>query len=182
MPQVADGQIGTREAPALAALNETLRDDYVRRLPKGVDRWNRTLAEVGLALELPHVGFNRNVGAFAAHRISPDGRLLTDEEWAERVHEWLPTDDDRAHVQSLMRGVTEPGQMASWVAAPATGIHAAPGRLRVRPPLGHERWCTSPRQDAVKCPNASGGRADFAHVGCACRPPTGPTSSGRAAT
>ena len=37
----------TREAPALAALNETLRDDYVADCQKGVDRWNRTLAEVG---------------------------------------------------------------------------------------------------------------------------------------
>ena len=42
--------IGDREAPSLAALNETLRDDYIADCQKGVDRWNRTLAEVGLEL------------------------------------------------------------------------------------------------------------------------------------
>ncbi len=39
---------------------------------------------------------------------------------------WLPTDDDRAHVASLMQGVTDPGKMAAWVAPPATGIHQKP--------------------------------------------------------
>ena len=39
---------------------------------------------------------------------------------------WLPTDDDRAFVESLMVGVNEPGQMAGWVAPPSTGIHAKP--------------------------------------------------------
>ena len=39
---------------------------------------------------------------------------------------WLPTDTDREHVASVMRPVTLPGQMASWVAAPASGIHAKP--------------------------------------------------------
>ena len=34
--------------------------------------------------------------------------------------------DDRAHVESLMVGVTEPGKVAGWVAAPATGVHAKP--------------------------------------------------------
>ena len=38
----------------------------------------------------------------------------------------LPTDADRAHVQSLMVGVTEPGRMAGWVAPPATGIQGQP--------------------------------------------------------
>ena len=31
-----------------------------------------------------------------------------------------------------MIGVTEPGQMAGWIAPPATGIHAEARRLRVR--------------------------------------------------
>ena len=59
VPHVVEGRIGTREATQLAALNETLRDDYVADCQKGVDRWNRTLADVGLQLSLPHVGFNR---------------------------------------------------------------------------------------------------------------------------
>ena len=39
---------------------------------------------------------------------------------------WLPDDDDRAHVLSLMTGVSEPGKMAGWVAAPSRGIHQKP--------------------------------------------------------
>jgi len=126
VPTVADRQITTRSAPALAALNETLRDDYILDCQKGVDRWNRTLAEVGLELRLPHVGFNRSVGAFRDHHVSPDGRLVDDATWQAGVSSWLPTDHDRTHVESLMRGVTERGKMAGWLAAPSTGIHAKP--------------------------------------------------------
>ena len=36
---------------------------------------------------------------------------------------WLPTDDDRAFVESLMSGVHEPGKMANWIAAPRKGIN-----------------------------------------------------------
>jgi benzoyl-CoA 2,3-dioxygenase component B len=120
------GRIGEREVPALSALNTTLRDDYVADCRKGLDRWNRTLAAVGLELRLPHVGFNREVGAFAGHRVSPDGRLLTEEGWADGAPSWLPTDRDREHVVSLMAPVHERGKMASWVAPPSSGIHSKP--------------------------------------------------------
>ncbi|MGH9214719.1 MAG: benzoyl-CoA 2,3-epoxidase subunit BoxB [Acidimicrobiales bacterium] len=123
VPCVAGGDVGERETTALTALNEMLRDDYIVDCQKGVDRWNRVLADVNRQLVLPHVGFNRAVGEFAAHRLSPDGRLLTDDEWSAGVSSWLPTDEDRTHVESLMVGVHEPGKMAGWMAAPSTGIH-----------------------------------------------------------
>jgi benzoyl-CoA 2,3-dioxygenase component B len=126
VPCVVDGRVGERAAPALAALNETLRDDYVADCRKGLDRWNRALAAVGRELVLPHAGFHRAVGEFAPHRVSPDGRLLTEEDWSAGVPDWLPTEEDRAHVESLMVGVHEPGRMAGWIAAPTTGIHQKP--------------------------------------------------------
>jgi benzoyl-CoA 2,3-dioxygenase component B len=127
VPRVGDdGAIGTRDAPALAALNETLREDYTADCQKGVDRWNRTLREVGRELTLPHVGFNRAVGAFAGHPVGPDGRVVGEDEWTASVGGWLPTAADRDHVESLMAGVTEPGKVAGWLAPPATGIHAKP--------------------------------------------------------
>jgi benzoyl-CoA 2,3-dioxygenase component B len=126
VPHATDDGIGEREAPALTALNETLREDYLADCRKGVERWNRTLADVGQVLTLPHVGFNRHVGTFSNRRVSPDGRLLTEAEWTASVDRWLPTDGDRAFVESLMVGVTEPGRMAGWVAPPSTGIHAKP--------------------------------------------------------
>ncbi|MGQ0615792.1 MAG: benzoyl-CoA 2,3-epoxidase subunit BoxB [Acidimicrobiia bacterium] len=126
VPHVVDGRIGTRSAPALTALNETLRDDYVEDCQKGVDRWNRALAEVGTELALPHPGFNRAVGEFAAHPVSPDGRLLSAPEWEAAVERWLPTDGDRSFVESLMAPAQGPGQMAGWLAPPATGVHRQP--------------------------------------------------------
>ncbi|MGH8998907.1 MAG: benzoyl-CoA 2,3-epoxidase subunit BoxB [Acidimicrobiia bacterium] len=126
VPEVADGRIGTRDAGALSALNITLQDDYVADCQKGIDRWNRTLAEVGVELKLPHPGFSRAVGEFSSHRISPDGRILSEDEWTAGAGDWLPTTDDEAYVESLMVGVDEPGKMAGWVAAPTKGIHQKP--------------------------------------------------------
>jgi benzoyl-CoA 2,3-dioxygenase component B len=124
--EVSGGQIVERRVGALSALNATLRDDYIDDCQKGVDRWNRTLATVDAQLRLPHAGFHRQVGAFAGHATTPEGEIVGEPEWLARRAEWLPTQADRDHVASVMRPVTEPGRMASWVAAPATGIHAKP--------------------------------------------------------
>ena len=126
VPHVDGGAIGERTVPALSALNETLRDDYTVDCGKGLDRWNRTLEEVGLQLTLPHIGFNRRVGTFGKHRVSPDGRLLTETEWEARKASWLPSDDDNAFVRSLMTPVHRAGLMAGWIAPPSAGIHRQP--------------------------------------------------------
>jgi benzoyl-CoA 2,3-dioxygenase component B len=126
VPHATDDAVTVREASSLAALNETLRDDYVTDCRKGVDRWNRALAEVGESLALPHVGFNRSVGTFARRRISPDGRIVTEQEWDASVAAWLPTAGDRKYVESLMVGVRERGKVAGWLTPPSSGIHAKP--------------------------------------------------------
>ncbi len=128
VPEATDEGVGSREVTQLSALNETLRDDYSEDCEKGLVRWNRTLAEAGVSFELrlPHVGFNRNVGTFKGYRLSPTGDMISEEQWEANVDEWLPSDADRAHVQSLMVGVSEPGKMASWVAPPSRGINQKP--------------------------------------------------------
>jgi len=128
VPEATDDGIGEREVTQLAALNETLREDYAEDCQKGVDRWNRAVSEAGVDMQfaLPHVGFHRNVGTFRGRHVSPDGRLISDTEWHANVAGWLPTDDDKDHVKSLQHGVTEPGKMAGWVAPPSTGIHQKP--------------------------------------------------------
>ncbi|MEK7372821.1 MAG: benzoyl-CoA 2,3-epoxidase subunit BoxB, partial [candidate division NC10 bacterium] len=75
---------------------------------------------------LPHRGFHRAIGSFAGVKVSPEGQLLTEAEWDARHHDWLPTEQDRAYVQSLMRPVAEPGKFASWIAPPARGINGQP--------------------------------------------------------
>jgi benzoyl-CoA 2,3-dioxygenase component B len=121
-----DGEIVDLRVPSLSALNATLRDDFVADCQKGVDRWNRALAQVDAELRLPHIGFNRAVGRFSGAHISPKGDVLTAEEFAAHEDEWLPTDADREFVHSLMKPVHTPGQMASWIAAPNSGIHGKP--------------------------------------------------------
>jgi benzoyl-CoA 2,3-dioxygenase component B len=116
------------EAPALNAMNECLRDDYIVDCQRGLSSWNKIIHRAGIDFELrlPHRGFNRRVGVFAGTRVSPDGRMLDEQAWSARLHEWLPTDQDREYVGSLMTPVVEPGKMANWIAPPATGINGKP--------------------------------------------------------
>jgi len=128
VPEPRDQRIELVEVPALQALSQVLRDDFVADCAKGLARWNRVLAESGISerLFLPHVGFNRRVGTFAGVAVSPDGRILSPEEWARQSPAWLPSRDDRAFVASLMQPVATPGQMAGWIAPPASGIAGKP--------------------------------------------------------
>jgi benzoyl-CoA 2,3-dioxygenase component B len=123
-----NGGISSVETPALLALNRLLQDDYIDDCANGVRRWNNVLTEHGIdpRLELPHRGFNREVGVFAGHYISPSGEIITQDEWTARALQWLPTDDDRAYVNSLMVGCHERGKMAGWIAPPKTGVAGKP--------------------------------------------------------
>ncbi len=113
------------EEAALTVINERLRDDYINDCQKGVDRWNRIIKRAGIdfELKLPHRAFHRQIGTFANVRVSPEGKVVTQAEWDEKHTEWLPSDEDRAYVGSLMHAVTEPGKFANWIAPPARGIN-----------------------------------------------------------
>ena len=58
--------------------------------------------------------------------MSPGGRVIGEGEWQANVSRWLPTDEDMAYVDSLMRRVIEPGRIAGWIAPPAHGIDGKP--------------------------------------------------------
>ena len=128
VPEVRGDAAVMVEAPALTAVNERLRDDYVVDCQRGLGKWNRTIRAAGIDFEmkLPHRAFNRKIGAFAGIRSTPEGRIITEAEWARRQANWLPSAEDQAYVQSLMAPVTEPGKMANWIAAPAKGINGKP--------------------------------------------------------
>jgi benzoyl-CoA 2,3-dioxygenase component B len=128
VPSLDGGRLRTVEAPALNAMNESLRDDYIEDCQRGVNSWNRLIARAGVdfRLRLPHRGFNRKVGVFAGAHLAPDGRRLSEAAWRRRVGEWLPTEADREYVASLMIPVVERGKMANWIAPPATGINDKP--------------------------------------------------------
>jgi benzoyl-CoA 2,3-dioxygenase component B len=117
-----------REVPMLNALNEVLRDDFIKDSFAGLARWNKVIEKAGLPqrLTLPHKAFNRRIGSLAGVRVSPDGRIVSEAEWSACRHEWLASDEDRAFVASLMGRVVEPGKFANWIAPPATGIKGQP--------------------------------------------------------
>jgi benzoyl-CoA 2,3-epoxidase subunit B len=125
---VQDGQITTRQVPALSALNLDLRDEYAADCARGVRRWNAELEDAGLEqrLILPHEGFNRRVGVYARHHLSPGGQVLDDAAWRATADEWLPTAADRQLVAGLMVPEYEYGKFASWITPPQTGINDQP--------------------------------------------------------
>ena len=126
--EVVDGRLVERQVPALNALNERLRERYIKDTIAGVGRLNRVLQKQGIeeAITLPHKAFNRRIGSFAGARIGFDGRIIGEDEWQANERNWLPTADDRAYVASLMGRVVEPGRFAGWIAPPAVGNNKQP--------------------------------------------------------
>jgi benzoyl-CoA 2,3-epoxidase subunit B len=125
---VQDGRIVEKEVPMLNALNEVLRDDYIKDSIGGVERWNKVIEKSGIPFRLktPHKAFHRNIGSLSGVKVAPDGRVVSDHEWNMHVEQWLPSDTDRAFVASLMGRVVEPGKFANWIAPPVMGINRQP--------------------------------------------------------
>jgi len=128
MEVLEDGALQAKSVPLRNAMNEVLRDAYVEDNERGVERWNKFIAEAGVnfTLRLPSRRFNRKMGIYAGGHFDPAGRPIRAEEFERRRGEWLPTASDRAYVKSLMQPVLAPGQMAHWIAAPARGINGQP--------------------------------------------------------
>jgi benzoyl-CoA 2,3-dioxygenase component B len=123
-----DGALVEEDVPLRNAMNEVLRDAYVDDCQRGVDRWNKRLAEAGVSgrLRLPSKRFYRHIGIYADMAFDVDGKFLSREEWQRRKGEWLPTDEDRAYVATLQKPVHEIGKIANWIGKPARGIKGLP--------------------------------------------------------
>src|ERR1700759_2888855 len=80
---LVDGDIGQTEVSALVGLNTDLRREYISDCEGGLKRWNKILESAGLSqrLGLPHVAFNRKVGAYSGIEASPSGEKLSADEW-----------------------------------------------------------------------------------------------------
>jgi len=123
-----NGRLRDNDVPLRNAMNEILRDAYIDDNQRGLDMWNKTIAEHGidLRLALPSRRFNRRIGIYADLCFSPEGEPVTRQEFEGRQDDWLPSDADRTYVKSLMQTVHEPGRMANWIAAPTKGIDGKP--------------------------------------------------------
>ncbi len=120
-----NGHITKKEVPLRTAMNEVLRDQYVDDNQRGVDRWNKCIAENGInyTLTLPHKRFNRKMGIYTGRHFDPKGNPISEDEFNAKASSWLPTAEDRVYIKSLMKPVLEPGKIANWLAPPKRGIN-----------------------------------------------------------
>jgi len=126
IPHLQDGRIVDVDVPMRNAMNEVLRDEYVKDCEKVLEKWNRALVDEGepdFQITLPSVRFHRRQGIYADAHFDPAGNPVSAEEFEAHRADWLPTDDDREYVRSLMQPCYEPGKMANWIAAPRKGIN-----------------------------------------------------------
>ncbi len=126
--EVVDGALAEKEVPMLNALNEVLRDDFIKDSVGGVSRWNKVIEKSGQSfrLQVPHKAFNRRIGGLSGIRVSPAGEVVSEAQWRENEDRWLASDEDRKYVASLMGRVVEPGKFANWIAPPVIGINRQP--------------------------------------------------------
>ena len=125
--ELPDGRGGLipEEVPMRSAMNEVSRVAYVKDCEIGVQRWNRLIREAGRDFQfaLPSLRFRRSVGAWANIHTNPHGKPITAEEWSAQRYDWLPSEQDRAFIGSLMQRVTKPSKFAGWIAPPDGGIN-----------------------------------------------------------
>ena len=129
MDVLEGGKVVHKDIAMRNALNEVLRTEYIKDCARGVERWNKTIKDEGInfELKLPSNKFHRQIGIWTSVPFSPDGEMLTPEQWEANASKWLPSTDDEIFVKSLMHPVYEPGKMASWIAPPNKGINNLPG-------------------------------------------------------
>jgi benzoyl-CoA 2,3-dioxygenase component B len=127
--KLVNGVIRQVDEPALTALNMRLRDDYTSDCENGIVRWNKIIESFGISyrLSLPHVAFNRHIGEFRDAEATPVGDLISAAEWQAASARYLPSCDDMAFIESLMKPETQPGKYANWIAPPKVGIDNKPG-------------------------------------------------------
>ena len=107
------------------AMNEVLREAYVKDCEIGLKRWNMQIKRSGYAVELklPSSRFRRAIGAWANVPTDLEGRPISREEFERHLPDWSPSAADKAFVKSLMQRVVQPGKMAAWIAPPDRGIN-----------------------------------------------------------
>jgi benzoyl-CoA 2,3-epoxidase subunit B len=120
--------VASETVPMRNAMNEVTRSAYVHDCELGLKYANRLIerAGCGAPLALPSRRFRRTIGAWAGRGCDPAGNLLSESAWRAGQGQWLPTAEDKGFIKSLMRKVTDPGKMASWIAPPARGINGQP--------------------------------------------------------
>src|SRR5204863_7917374 len=101
---------GEQEVPMLNALNEVMRESYLKYCEIGLKRWNRMIERAGhvFRLSLPSARFRRSIGPWAGVPVDPHGKMLAREEYERRLEDWIPSPRDPALIAALMQKVIDP--------------------------------------------------------------------------
>ena len=124
------------EVSALVGLNTDLRREYISDCQGGVKRWNRILEEGGVRqrLKLPHVAFNRKVGAFAGIEATP-GRREADGGGVGAPQRRVAADRGGQDLRAVADAAGARARQDRRLDRPAAQRHQRPAvRLRLRPP------------------------------------------------
>jgi hypothetical protein len=131
---VQNGQLVEKEVPMLNALNEVLRDDYIKDSIAGVERWNKVIEKAGIPFRLNHAAQglppqHRRAGGREGGARRP---VVSEAEWAPTSTSWLPT-DERPRLRGQPDGPRGRARQVRQLDRAAGDGHQPPaGRLRVR--------------------------------------------------
>ncbi len=128
MEVVENGKVVEQQVPLRNAMNEVLRDSYIQDCQRACNRWNKIIEQASFPFrfKLPSRRFNRKIGIYSGMYFTPEGDLISEEQWNRYKGEWLPSESDRNYVKSLMKPVYEIGKIANWIAPPQRGINGNP--------------------------------------------------------
>ena len=124
LPVVENGRLTTREVPMRNAMNEVLRDEYIKDCERALRKWNAILEEEGSErrLTLPSRRFHRHQGLYADFCFDPEGNLIDRATFEAKADQWLLGPEDKRYLDSIMKPVREPGKFANWIAPPSHGL------------------------------------------------------------
>ena len=120
-----ENTIETQTIPMRNAMNEITRRAYVTDCEVGLKRWNRLIKKAGydIQLKLPSTRFRRNIGIWAGIDVNPEGKIISKDNFDKNIGSWLPSDNDKEFINSLMVQVIEVNKTAGWIAPPNRGIN-----------------------------------------------------------
>jgi benzoyl-CoA 2,3-dioxygenase component B len=124
LPVVEKDKLLEKEVPLRNAMNEVLRDQYIKDCERALKRWNKHIADEGSStvLTLPSRRFHRHQGIYADHHFNPAGELISADEWETNKSKWVLTPADNDYLLSIMKPCYEPGKFANWIAPPSKGL------------------------------------------------------------
>ena len=148
--QAVNGQLSEREVPMLNALNEVLRDDYIKDSMAGVGRWNKVIEKAGIPFRLHGAAQglppqHRRPGRREGLARRPRRQRSRVERQGRRMAAYARRPCLRRQPHGPRRGA---GQIRQLDRAAGDGHQPPAGQLRVRPLRLSAERCAQTAMDA----------------------------------